>query len=66
MKKHSKLGKVVFWFGLLFFILGWMFNEEIGILAEDIPEVFYPFSLPAIIIGIITIFISNFFKKKND
>jgi hypothetical protein len=64
MKKHSKLGKVVFWFGFLLFILGWMFNKEIGILAEDIPEVFYPFSLPAILIGIIIIFISNFFKKK--
>jgi len=60
MKNHSKFGKVFFWFGFLLFILGFMFNEEIGVLAED----FYPFSLPAIIIGITIIIISNFFKKK--
>ena len=64
MKKHSKFGKVVFWFGYLLLMLGFMFNERIGVLAEDIPEVLYPFSLPSIIIGAILIIISNFFKKK--
>ncbi|KLV14752.1 hypothetical protein ABW02_25885 [Niallia circulans] len=64
-KKYTILGKVIAWLGFLFFMLGFMFNESIGVLREDIPEDFYPFSLPSIIIGIILLLISNFFKKKN-
>lgn len=64
-KKHTTLGKIISWLGFLLSIIGLMFNEGIGILAEDIPETFYPFSLPLIIIGIILLLVSNFFKKKN-
>ncbi|ASN05421.1 hypothetical protein [Virgibacillus necropolis] len=63
-KKHSKLGKVIGWLGFLFFISGLLFFSESGVMAEDIPEVFYPLALPSIIIGIILLVISNFFKKK--
>lgn len=63
-KKHSKLGKVMGWLGFLFFMSGFLFFSESGLVAEDIPEDFYPFALPSIIIGIILLVISNFFKKK--
>jgi vacuolar-type H+-ATPase subunit I/STV1 len=65
MKKHTLAGKVIAWTGFFLFIFGVMFNEQIGVLAEDIPETLYPFSLPAIIAGIVIILISNFFKKVN-
>ncbi|WP_188856612.1 hypothetical protein [Oceanobacillus indicireducens] len=42
MKNHTKFGKVIGWLGFLLFMLGFMFNERIGVLAEDIPEEFYP------------------------
>ncbi|AVR00385.1 hypothetical protein OBCHQ24_15700 [Oceanobacillus iheyensis] len=41
-----------------------IFNKN-GVMAEDIPTAFYPFSLPATIIGIILMLSSHFFKKKN-
>ncbi|WP_140321983.1 hypothetical protein [Oceanobacillus rekensis] len=63
MKKFTMLGKVIYWLGFLFFISGFLFNEN-GVMAEDIPEVFYPFSLSSIIIGIILMVSSHFFKKK--
>ncbi len=47
------------------FISGLFFFSESGVLAEDIPETFYPFALPSTIIGIILLLISNFFKKRN-
>ncbi|MEH7239482.1 hypothetical protein [Bacillus sp. JJ1562] len=65
MKKHTKFGKVIGWLGFLFFISGFFFFSESGVSAGDIPEVFYSFSLPSIIIGIILIAMSNFFKNKN-
>ncbi|RLL48434.1 hypothetical protein D8M04_04015 [Oceanobacillus piezotolerans] len=65
MKKHTKFGKVIGWLGFLFFISGLFFFSESGVMAEDIPEFFYPFALPSIIIGVILLVISNFFRKKN-
>lgn len=65
MKKHTKFGKVIGWLGFLFFISGLLFFSESGVLAEDIPEVFYPFALTSIIIGVILLVLSNFFRKKN-
>lgn len=65
MKNHTKFGKVIFWIGFLFFMLGIAFNERISLIADG-PEVFSTFSTPSIIIGIILIIISNFFKNKNN
>ncbi|WP_018930510.1 hypothetical protein [Gracilibacillus lacisalsi] len=65
MTKHTLFGKVIFWLGFLIFILGFMFNETLGII-QDVPASVYSFSMPAIIIGIILIIISNVFKKEND
>ena len=65
MKKHTKFGKVIFWLGFLFAILGLAFNEKLGAITDG-PEFFSTFSIPSIIIGIILIVISNFLKSKNE
>ncbi len=62
MKKHTLFGKVIFWLGFLIFIAGFIFNESIGTI-QDVPASVYSLSIPAIIIGIILIIISNVFKK---
>lgn len=64
MKKQTMFGKVIFWIGLLFFMLGMAFNKTLG-LKTDGPEEFSTFSIPSIILGIILIVISNFFRNKN-
>ncbi|WP_456276366.1 hypothetical protein [Bacillus sp. AK128] len=64
MKNHTKIGKVIYWLGFLVFMFGIMFNEHIGILGEESSE-FSSYSIPAIIIGIVLIVITNFFKKSS-
>lgn len=64
MKIHTPLGKVIYWLGFLLFILGIGFNENFGIISDS-PGILTSFSIPAIIIGIILLLISNFFKKRN-
>ncbi len=64
MKKHTRFGKVIFWLGFPFFMLGITFNKTLGAIVDS-QEVFSIFSIPSIIIGIILIVISNFFKNKN-
>lgn len=64
MKKNTPLGKVIFWAGFLFFILGMSFNESLGWI-QDAPGFFSSFSIPAVIIGIVLIVISNFFVRKD-
>ncbi|MGN8644906.1 hypothetical protein ACTNEO_02310 [Gracilibacillus sp. HCP3S3_G5_1] len=63
MKKHTLIGKVLFWLGFLIFILGFIFNKTVGIIQE-VPESVYSLSIPAIIIGIVLIIISNVFKNR--
>lgn len=65
LKKHTKFGKVFFWFGLLFFMSGVAFNQRLGVITEG-PEILSTFSIPLIILGIILIVISNFFRNKNS
>ncbi|RIU94782.1 hypothetical protein [Oceanobacillus picturae] len=65
LKNHTTFGKILGWLGFLFFISGLLFFNKSGVLAEDIPAAFYPFSLPATIIGILLMLSSHFFKKKN-
>ncbi len=65
MKKNTQFGKIIFWLGFLLFILGSAFNETLGII-KDAPGSFYSFSIPAIIIGIILLIISNVFIKEKD
>lgn len=64
MKKHTKIGKIFFWFGFLFFISGMAFNQTIGVI-KDGPEALSSFSMPSIISGLILIIVSNFFKRKD-
>lgn len=64
MKKHSPLGKVIFWLGFLLFVLGIAFNDSLGWIADG-PKILSSFSIPSIITGVILIIISNFFKNGN-
>ncbi|WP_080874519.1 hypothetical protein [Oceanobacillus timonensis] len=63
MKKHTKLGKRIFWAGFLFTMLGIAFNKSIGTITDG-PEILSTFSVPSIIIGIIIVITSNFFTNK--
>jgi hypothetical protein len=64
MKKHTTFGKVIGWLGFLFFMLGFTFNGKIGVIS-DAPENLAALSVPGIIIGIVLMIISNFFRRKN-
>ncbi|GAA0603313.1 hypothetical protein GCM10009001_20340 [Virgibacillus siamensis] len=65
MRKHSPLGKVVFWLGFLLSVLGIAFNDSLGMITDG-PDIFSFFSVPAIITGVILIIVSNFFKNRDD
>lgn len=61
MKKHNKKGKVLFFIGI------WL--NAIGLalaLVEGIPEPFPTFSIPLIIIGVILLISSNFYKRSKE
>src|SRR5699024_11785654 len=45
------------------FIVGLIFNERMN-LTESIPESLSPLSQPIMIAGVVLIFITNFFRKK--
>lgn len=65
MRKHSPLGKVVFWLGFLLSVLGVAFNDSIGMITDG-PDIFSSFSVPAVIIGVSLIIVSNFFRNRDD
>ncbi|MYL56245.1 hypothetical protein GLW20_01840 [Virgibacillus halodenitrificans] len=61
MKKHNKTGRLLYYFGV--------FVGAIGIaleLVEDTPETLSILAMPLIIIGVILLIASNFFKKDRD
>ncbi|WP_062052217.1 hypothetical protein [Bacillus sp. JCM 19034] len=65
MKKHTNVGKVIYWLGFVLFILGFAFNDMIGMITNG-PEIFSNLSIPAFIGGIVLLICSNFFTKKLD
>jgi hypothetical protein len=62
IRKHNTMGKVLYWIGFLLFIMGFLFDDRIS-LIQDAPEQLSNYSLPAIILGIVIIISSNFFRK---
>ncbi len=62
MNIHTTVGKVIFWVGFTLFILGFGFNKNFGII-NDVPEIYGTLSLPAIILGVVLLLLSNFYKK---
>ncbi|WP_404451526.1 hypothetical protein LG329_14480 [Virgibacillus necropolis] len=65
IKKYTKAGNVIFYFGLLVFIFGLSMNENIG-WKKYWPEHFTSYSLPIMISGVVIIILTNFFRKKKS
>ncbi|WP_077622639.1 hypothetical protein [Sediminibacillus massiliensis] len=63
MKKHNVFGKIIFWLGFFLFILGVSVNGTVGI-VKDAPDIVSYYSLPALIVGVLLLLISNGFKKE--
>ncbi|WP_077595995.1 hypothetical protein [Oceanobacillus kimchii] len=61
MKKHNKTGRLLYYFGI--FISAFGITLE---LAEDAPELLSIIAMPLIIIGVILLIASNFFRKDKD
>ncbi|WP_096200455.1 hypothetical protein [Bacillus sp. FJAT-45350] len=62
MTKHSTIGKIIFWLGFLFFMLGIGFNERVEIITNA-PDLYTSLSTPAIIVGVVLLVLSNYFKS---
>ena len=61
---YNRTGKVISFIGIWMFAFGFTFNKRIGI--ADTPELFTFLSIPAMIIGVVLLIMSNFFKLKKD
>jgi hypothetical protein len=64
LKRHNKIGKFLFYIGILLSVVGFSFNQTIGI--TDTPEPYATLSVPLIVIGIILLVVSNFYKKSKE
>ena len=61
MKKHNKIGRILYFTGI------WL--NAIGLalaFVEGIPEPFPAFAIPMIVVGVILLIASNFFKKNRE
>lgn len=63
IKKYTKAGNILFYLGLLVFIVGLSMNENIG-WKKYFPEHFTDYSMPIMISGVVIILLTNFFRKK--
>lgn len=61
LKKHNKIGRVLFYLGTLLSAFGIAFKN-----IKDTPESFSTFSIPLIIIGVILLIASNFYKESKE
>lgn len=61
MKKHNKTGRLLYYFGTYISAFGIALE-----LVEDTPEPLSVIAMPLIIIGVILLIASNFFRKDKD
>ena len=61
LKKHNKVGRVLCFIGTFLSAFGIAFE-----IIKDTPEPFSTFSMPLIIIGVILLIASNFFKGSKE
>ncbi|WP_121615447.1 hypothetical protein [Virgibacillus halodenitrificans] len=61
MKKHNKIGRLLYYFGIFVCAVGIALE-----LVEDTPETLSILAMPLMIIGVILLIASNFFKKVRD
>ncbi|WP_132010076.1 hypothetical protein [Mesobacillus foraminis] len=64
MMKRTKIGKILYYTGILLFAAGFAFNQRIGI--ADTPEPYGALSLPLIVAGIVLVITSNFYKQVKE
>lgn len=62
LKNYKKTGKILAYVGIWIFAFGFAFNGTIGI--TDPPDFLATLSIPLIVIGIIMLIGSNFYKRK--
>ncbi|MBP3951724.1 hypothetical protein [Bacillus suaedae] len=61
MRKHNKTGKILYFIGI------WINAIGLALLwVEGIPEPYPSFSIPLIVLGVILLISTNFFKKGKD
>ncbi len=65
LNRFNRTGKVIAFIGLLVFAFGIAFNETISGISGT-PESLAASSIPLIVIGIIMMITSNFFKRKRE
>lgn len=65
IKKYTKAGNIIFYIGLLVFIFGLSMNEDIG-WKKYYPEDYTNYSMPIMILGVVIIVGTNFFRKKKQ
>ena len=65
IKKYTKVGNIIFYIGLLVFIFGLSMNEDIG-WKKYYPEDYTTYSMPIMILGVVIIVGTNFFRKKKQ
>ncbi|MBA2174847.1 hypothetical protein H0266_08075 [Halobacillus locisalis] len=63
-KRKTTTGKWLAYLGLWIFAAGFAFSEIIGI--EGTPDLLASASIPLIVIGILMLIISNFFKEERS
>ncbi|GAA0611157.1 hypothetical protein GCM10009001_30510 [Virgibacillus siamensis] len=61
LSKFNRKGKICAFIGIWTAAFGIAFNRSIGI--SDIPDLLASFSIPLIVIGILLLILSNFFKR---
>ncbi|ASK61008.1 hypothetical protein CFK37_01665 [Virgibacillus phasianinus] len=63
IKKYTRAGNIIFYIGLIVFIFGLSMNENIG-WKKFYPEHYTSYSTPIMIVGVVIVIVTNFFRKK--
>ncbi|TFJ91696.1 hypothetical protein E4U82_16335 [Lentibacillus salicampi] len=64
-RRFNRTGKVIAFIGIWVFAFGIAFNETIAGISGT-PDLLASLSIPLIVIGIIMLITSNFFKRKRE
>ncbi|QHS24275.1 hypothetical protein GWK91_15845 [Virgibacillus sp. MSP4-1] len=59
MHKYTRTGNIIFWTGIVIFIIGAAMHENIS----GAPEPYTTYARPVMILGVIVILLTNFFRN---
>ncbi|SET71970.1 hypothetical protein SAMN05421676_10766 [Salinibacillus kushneri] len=62
MHKYTRTGNIIFWTGIVIFVIGAAMHENI----TGAPEPYTSFARPVMIAGVVVVFLTNFFRKKRE